>query len=198
MASFPCPIPKPTSEQSVRCRFNLSWDGEPLELEGGIPVVTLEDAPEQKQLRLSFDAPYYDSVIPPVEKPGTAVWELWTQEVLEFVIVGRNECKLHIMLCPHGHHLVMLHQGEDSPFVTKLPLSFRRGMDSASWGGAWSRCQGSAEVPYAYLPPPFEGSEGAEGEAFRYNAYHRFGPAAGRKVRALFPQGQGCGASVPV
>ena len=139
-----------------------TWDGAGV---GRREAVTLVLELEDNHLSVYVDVPFHDDPLPDTE-------DLWNHEVVELMLVGRDDRYLEVELSPHGQHLVLFLHGERRVVHRGAVLGYRARIDGDRW-------KGEAHIPIGWVP---SGST-------RLNAFAIHGAGEDRRYLAWQPTG---------
>jgi len=140
-------------------------------------VITVQFLPAESAQRedgfiLHVEAPFYDDPRVPEGTPPGRLDGLWEYEVIEVFLLGDDETYLEIEVAPGGNFLVYYLEGVRNATDTDLLIDY-----VAKISENRERWEGTAFVPWEYLPPGFA----------KFNAYaiHKSDPD--KIFMSLFP-----------
>ena len=148
----------------MKLRIEHTWDGRPV---GGDEAAEVRLSFADRALRIEVDAPFHGDPAPDGQgsTPG-----LWDYEVVEVFLLGEGERYTEIELGPHGHHLVLMLEGERNAVHQGTLLDYAVERQADRWTGV-------ARVPLGWLPPDCD----------RLNAYAIHGRGEDRRYLAWRP-----------
>ena len=142
-----------------------TWDGQPADPAERAEVILTQ---EEDGLLIEIDAPRYGDPLP--DQPPGPTDALWEHEVVEVLLLGRDQRYLEVEVGPAGHYLVLELAGVRNPVRSKIPVEITW-RPSAPTAGRWSA---AARIPTELLPPGLD----------RVNAYAMHGSGAERRYLA--------------
>ncbi|XP_020908241.1 UPF0462 protein C4orf33 homolog [Exaiptasia diaphana] len=156
-------------KQVIKLAISTSWNGKKLDHD---PVgFYISASADGASIKLEVKAPFFnDPGCPP--SPAGPCDELWEYEVAEVFFLGEDDRYLEVELNPHGHHLVLLLDGQRNMFKDKLDMDFSAKIDKEN--KTWT---GSALIPLEYFPPC----------VVKANAFAIHGSDEERQYEALYP-----------
>jgi hypothetical protein len=127
--------------------------------------------PHKRVIRAFIEGPLFDDPDPPDAMPGICP-ELWNYEVVEMFFANGRDQYCEVEVGPHGHWLVLLHDGVRKAFNhgDELELNVQNTFEGNVW-----RC--TVEIPLAYLPSG----------THKFNAYAIHGSGDQRVYEAMSP-----------
>lgn len=151
-------------------RIDRTWDGAPV---AAGESVMLELVRVEAGLRLRVEAPFHGDPAP--DGPAGSTEGLWSHEVVELFVaeaasVGEQPRYLEVELGPHGHHLLLRHEGTRRRVAVVEPTSVVAEIDGDRW-------RGELVIDRRDLPP----------EPWVGNAYAMYGAGAERRHLAAEP-----------
>jgi hypothetical protein len=157
------------STQAERTPFRMpiegTWEGVPIGPEESVEVTLWLGS---DTVVIEVDAPFHDDP-PPPQAPGPTEG-LWSYEVVEVFLLGREQRYLEIEMGPLGHHLVLQLRGVRRIERSGLALDYRAEVRDGRWRGV-------ARLPAGWLPPDVD----------RANAYAIHGQGRTRRYLAWRP-----------
>ncbi|GMS96406.1 hypothetical protein PENTCL1PPCAC_18581, partial [Pristionchus entomophagus] len=157
------------------CLIEQTWDGcpidcDPISLHMEWLFEKKQGAPHKRAIKCFVTAPFFDDPAPD-ELPGICPG-LWNHEVFEIFLANAKGQYVEVEVGPHGHWLVLLHDGQRKCFNNGEELELN--VQNTWVGSTWQCC---FEIPLAYLP----------GGVSKMNAYHIHGPPEERVYKAFSP-----------
>ena len=163
-------------EEGLFYEIQHSWDGkkiedhEPTKISMRWHFQRMMGKPHKRVIRVKIQAPLLDDPDPPNEMAGICPG-LWDFECVELFFANSRGHYTEIEVGPHGHWLVLLHNGYRQCFNKGEELQLEVVNE---WKGAEWHCM--LEIPLAYLP----------GNVSKFNAYGLHGSGEDRHYEALY------------
>ncbi|XP_005104525.1 UPF0462 protein C4orf33 homolog isoform X2 [Aplysia californica] len=146
--------------------IKTTWNGQCIKHE---PMKVSLSPAEDGGCIMKVSGPFFNSPAAPQGPPGPFD-KLWDYEVVEAFFLNDKDQYLEVELGPHGHHLLLMLNGQRNAVETKLPLTYT----AEIYGDQW---EGKASIPLSYFPPGVT----------KFNAYAIHGEGDNRIYESLYP-----------